>query len=225
MDKECLKKLWIWFNKSFLLLFLVLVSAFAFFDLMSWWWSALFFFKEDNGRQNLLLLLAFEAAFYYAYITHKMWQIDKDPVLRLQWYDIGTTDQMSFRKYKEIINDNDEKQDKKDTISYIYNSFTDLQLVNNGKAAARDLRIVTQYKNSNRVIDQLKNVTAMGPNGITQLSYLVHPIKNRGKVFNDKERSYKEPFEVIISYKDSQNLTHKIKFESDEKYNDGFRIV
>ncbi len=215
-----------WIKNNWLWLVLIILFLTAFLDLYSWLWKSIFFIKDKDGVQNLLLLGAFEAAFYYALTTHKLWQIEKDPVLRLQWHDIGSTDQALFKKYKEIIDDkNYRNKAKQKTIQKIYNAFTDLQLVNDGKSSAKDLTITVKYKNQNKVIEQLKNVTAVGPKEYTQLKYLVHPGQNRHKVFNDEKKSYVEPFVIIINYKDSQNLSHGVEFESDEHYNDGFKII
>lgn len=199
-------------------------------------------FKRCNiTLDTLFYLLAFIAAAYYAHITKKMWESGKDPVLRLQWHDIGATEQQPFKMYREkksfngnseeSLRTNIEKQirverDRAKTYFEIYNSFTNLQLVNDGQGIARDLKIKIGYLYQNKIICQVKRVTAMGsgPNSCTQLKYLEHPGINRHQVFNDEFRSYKEPFRVVIEYKDAQDEDHAISFVSDERYNDGFRI-
>lgn len=207
---ECIKIFWIWFNRSFLFLFLCLMALIAFLDLVSWPWSSRLFFLDSSGLQNLLLFLAFEAAFYYAYVTHEMWQLNKEPVLRIQWNDLGKDD--DFQKLKE-----------KD--SRLYDTYTDLQLVNIGKGSASDLIITVKYLYSKKSLLEIRNVTAMSPGGKTQLRYKGNDQSNRGRVFNDEYKSYTEPFRIKIDYKDINCENKKIIFEVDENYNDGFKII
>lgn len=167
------------------------------------------FSLNDIKLQNLLLLLAFLAAAYYAYITNKMWQLNKEPVLRIQWHDVGRD-----KYYKEL-------QIQKPVL---YNTYTDLQLINDGNGSARNL-IITVEDLHNKEISQLRNVTSIGPHGKTQLKHEEHIPINKSQVFNDEDRSYPEPFKITIDYEDVQKDKKQISFIVDGSYNDGFKII
>lgn len=200
---------------------------------------------EGSGLESLLLLLAFDAAFYYAYITHKMWQNDKKPVLRIQWNDIGITNEEPYATYRrrkdfEILKSDhikmfgnlvkgtreEEKiKDKARSYDHLYNSFTDLQIVNDGNGSALNIELDVRYKCDNRTVRRLKNITAIGPHGYTQLKYRDHPGNNRHEIFNNETESYKSPFIIKVKYTDASKERGERIFESDENFNDGFNII
>ncbi|MDD5658584.1 MAG: hypothetical protein PHR39_01050 [Actinomycetota bacterium] len=207
--KKCLNKLFVFLSKNWLIICLIIIAILSFIDLKSYLWKTKLFINP-GAFQNFLLLLAFEAASYYAYITYKMWKLNKDPVLRIQWNDLGR--------------DNYFKQMKADK-EFLYNTYTDLQIVNDGNGSARDLLIEVESTCS-KELPRLRNVTSIGPSGSTQLRYEGWQLgSNRNREFNNEDRSYAEPFQIIISYTDSQGSKQQNVFIVDENYNDGFKIL
>lgn len=167
-------------------------------------------FTGQSALNDLILFFAFLSASYYAFVTYKMWQLNKQPMLRLQFNDLGR--------------DGYFKQLKIDRV-FLYNTYTDLQLVNDGNGGAIDLDIQAGSL-CGKELPKLRNVTAIGPNGKTQLRYGDWGKgSNRSREFNDEDRSYAEPYQLIISYSDMQGKKDKIKFKIDEGYNDGFKII
>lgn len=208
--KNYLMKIFKWFLKNVVVLFLLIFFVVSLLDFLSIFWEVVIFDREKNGLQNLLLFWAFGAAAYYAFVTHRMWQINKDPVLRIKWNDLGKDSY--FQKLKKQHED-------------LYNTFTDLQLINDGNGSVRDIVITVKYLCLKKSLPELRNVTAMGPRGYTQLRYKGDSLSNRGRPFNNEFKSYQEPFVIMIDYIDIYRVNKKIIFEVDENYNDGFRIL
>lgn len=138
-----------------------------------------------------------------------MWQINKDPMLRLQFNDLGRDEY--FKKLKS------EKE-------FLYNTYTDLQLINDGNGSAKDLKIEIKSLKG-RELPKLRKVTAIGPGGKTQLRYDDWGKNNRSREFNEEDRSYAEPYRITIKFQDAQGGKHTRKFEINEHYNDGFKII
>lgn len=181
------------------------------FKLFKYLWHLL----KPDSNESFYLLLAFITASIYAYYTYKIWKTSKDPVLRLQWRDISITNEEPFKSYRR----NSDKKIKK-----IYNTFTDLQLVNDGNGSAINLDISTEYLTVEKSIPKIRKVTSIGPHGQTQLRYVGYPTINKGKIFNDEYQSYQDLFRITINYKDSAGGYNTNSFIVDEEYNDGFRI-
>ena len=180
----------------------------ALLDYLGWPWSPKVFFGDDS-LNDLLLFFAFVAAFYYAWITNKMWQINKDPMLRLQFNDLGRDEY--FKRLKT------EKE-------FLYNTYTDLQLVNDGNGSAKNVMIVTKSL-VGKDLPKIRNVTAIGSKGSTQLRYDDWGKSNRSREFNNEDRSYAEPYQVTIKFDDVQGGKHTRVFKVNEHYNDGFKII
>jgi len=207
-------------NRSLIIVSIVLAIAIFLSVADAFWWNVVFN-KSDISLESFFLLLAFGAAYYYAYITSEILQVNKNPVLRLQWHDIGATEQQPFKTYRDemVLG-----TDRADTFNKLYNSFTNLQLVNDGNGSVKDLIIETSYLNQGKVIKQIKRVTAIGSRLYTQLKYMDPPERNRHMVFNSEVMSYKNPFRIVVKYSDFKDNVDTICFISDERYNDGFRI-
>jgi cbb3-type cytochrome oxidase subunit 3 len=166
---------------------------------------------------DVILLGTFLAAVYYAYVTHKVWQLEQKPVLRLQWNDLGRNNYFLGLKEKG------ESESNKNIKEY-YNTFTDLELINDGKGSARDVIFDIAYLYSAKDIPGLRNITQIGPHGTVQLRYKGLIESNRHKIFNNEMESYKQPFKISVRYKNIEEEEIKCDFIIDEKYNDGFRI-
>ncbi len=93
--------------------------------------------------------------------------------------------------------------------------FTSLELINDGNGVATDIRIVRSEANGNNV--PLRNITAMGKPGNTQVRYF-----GEQDAYNNINRDI--DIKISIEYKDISDRKYKAEFVSDKQYNDGFRI-
>lgn len=167
--------------------------------------SALHITNENAGTYQFIALLI--TAVIVAFYTRATKDLLKDselrtrherlPFLRLQWSDKSRSIDYIGKDNLEIC--------------------TSLQLVNEGRGIAEDIRIDPIHIGGSIVT--LKNVTAMkADHGMTFLRYM----PNSPRLL--EKESYGVPFKLKIKFKDYLGKEACTEFSLDSRYNDGFRI-